>query len=800
MKRVLTVLLALALGVPPAPAQQGSDPDPAGLGDRGAAARHQALLDLTNPFTVMCVACHPDDEDGATLTLERRKYGARTVTLFATSGEGGQNAVGPELYEELGRIRERETREASIIQGSEPYFLRLRDFGYSKTGDEAMRVWEEQVGGHEHLLEMFVAAIRRLRPDVIITNHDTKTQHGQHQATGRLLVEAFPLAGDPSRFPKAGAPWAPRALYLRARRDSKEGIALDVGAYDSVRGLTFREQAFRALLRHATQGPWQLESAPQTTRYVPIFPAPSGQGANIGSPLTSGLAAPAGVFRVEPREIEKSNHDALRTKLSAEVKKLELRSSRPTEINTEVGAALAGLFGVSIDLRLDVDYLMPGASTTPTLVVANGGAVPVGFNHIWSHGLESNTDDEAGTEPDTDRPLMPGEVRNIRDGKLYGETEPPPRQPAWSRNRPDLEISNMGEPIEWEPGGRNASVTYGIEFRAAGTTFSLRETEYLRVAPILRVTAAPRRAGVEHVSPNTSGPQRVSAESPAPIKLHIQNLSTKPTTFHLEQFPDVKGTLGPGEERVYEVNAAPGTKLQALEGQADTPDVRLLGETTIQHLVADVKVPAGLHVGYVRSYEYSIPEALGRLGVEHRELTPEAVRAGDLAGFDTIVIDNRAYLKYPELVRYNARLLEYVENGGNLIVFYHKDDEYDASLAPYPITLGRERITDENAPVEILAPAHPVFNFPNKIGPEDFRGWVQERGLYFPAEWDARYTPLLSSNDPGEKALAGGLLVAPHGKGTFVYTSYVWYRQLRGLVPGGYRVFANMISLPKAPK
>src|SRR3954471_10869191 len=177
---------------------------------------YQALLDLQSPWTVMCVAAHPDDEDGATLTILRRKYGAHTVTVFSTYGEGGQNDIGPELYEELGAIRARETEEAALVQGSEPYFLGLRDFGFSKSADEAFRIW-----GHDEALRRMVLKIRQLRPDVIITNHDTTSGHGHHQATGRLLLEAFDAAADTQRFPEQikgeVLPWQVKRVFVRAR-------------------------------------------------------------------------------------------------------------------------------------------------------------------------------------------------------------------------------------------------------------------------------------------------------------------------------------------------------------------------------------------------------------------------------------------------------------------------------------------------------------------------------------------------------------------------------------------------------
>jgi len=244
---------------------------------------YQALLDLTNPWTVMCVAAHPDDEDGTSLIVMRRKYGAHTVSLFSTFGEGGQNAIGPELYEELGAIRARETMAASEIQGSEPYFLGLRDFGFSKSRDETFQKW-----GQEEALRRMVLQIRKLRPDVIITNHSTTSNdHGHHQATARLTVEAFEAAADPKRFPeqlKDGVEvWQVQRLFVRVRGSQAPPadaplVTIDPNERDPVRGTMFAEQALAALQKHATQGPWPKTFAEFTAR----FRAFTGQGGATG--------------------------------------------------------------------------------------------------------------------------------------------------------------------------------------------------------------------------------------------------------------------------------------------------------------------------------------------------------------------------------------------------------------------------------------------------------------------------------------------------------------------------------------
>ena len=232
---------------------------------------HQALLDLTTPWTVMCVAAHPDDEDGSTLTVLRRKYGVHTVSLFSTYGEGGQNAVGPELYEELGVIRARETIAASAVQGSEPYFLGLTDFGFSKSAEETFRAW-----GEKEALRRMVYEIRKLRPDAIITNHDTTSGHGHHQATGRLVQQAFDAAADPQQFPEQLSqvkPWQPQRLFVRGGRNQAatppdaqstppQQITIDPNEMDAIRGATYAQQALRGLQQHASQGPWPKSLSP----------------------------------------------------------------------------------------------------------------------------------------------------------------------------------------------------------------------------------------------------------------------------------------------------------------------------------------------------------------------------------------------------------------------------------------------------------------------------------------------------------------------------------------------------------
>jgi hypothetical protein len=222
---------------------------------------------------------------------------------------------------------------------------------------------------------------------------------------------------------------------------------------------------------------------------------------------------------------------------------------------------------------------------------------------------------------------------------------------------------------------------------------------------------------------------------------------------------------------------------------------------TIPAVYSDARVAANLRVGYVRSFDTTLRDSLAALGVEAKELSVDDVAANDLSGYQAIIIDNRGYQAHPELVRANSRLLDYTKAGGTLLVFYHRTNEWNPDtrssrpqLAPYPITLGGSRVTDETAPIAFAEPQHPLLNYPNKITQEDFTGWIQERGLYYPQTWDSHYSAPFATSDGTEAALRGGVLAAEYGRGHYIYTSMVWYRQLRAGIPGAYRILANMIS------
>jgi LmbE family N-acetylglucosaminyl deacetylase len=794
---------------------------------------HQALLDLTNPWTVMCVAAHPDDEDGSTLTLLRRKYGVHTVSLFSTYGEGGQNAVGPELYEELGVIRARETMAAAEVQGSEPHFLGLRDFGFSKSAEEAFRVW-----GEKEALRRMVLQIRELRPDVIITNHDTTSGHGHHQATGRLILQAFDAAADSKQFPEQlsqVSPWQAQRLFVRTFSGNQTGttpppaqpvVTINPNEVDPIRSTTYAQQALAALQKHATQGPWPKTIAPNGARIIrynlvrsaasaqplPADPktvldglqlseriAPKLQSPTIDNkPLTESVdkrgevlvalinARKAGAFKA-PNELAGLDPQRFHLMSSRLDRALAIAAGVSFTLNSDPGSPGSQLAGDGSE-----SVLVPGMPTQFSVSIANSGDADIEVKGLALRGLTVDrplnaaekllpaTDTSRDTKitvPKTASISVPSS-EHLYDGRLFGE-------PLVARA--DLEIEGARFSVTTET---RIDVAPAVEIR------TLEPSPYVRTASTLSLPLTINLTLINHLNTPFRGLVRINGpnlETGREIGLQPREQQTVKI--------EVKAAGVPSRITSHASQTA-GTLFASIELPESKDSIT---RRTVPTVYADARVPAKLLVGYVPSFDATLKRSLKALGVEARELSIEDVQKGELSNYDTIIIDNRGYEAHPMLIAANDRLLKYAEGGGTLIVFYHKTNEWNPNadrkrpqLAPYPIILGDERVTEEDAPVNLLQPHHPLLNFPNKITQGDFANWIQERGLYFPREWDQHYAALLATSDRGEKPLNGGLLVASYGKGNYIYTSLVWYRELRAGIPGAYRVFANMISYGKS--
>ena len=847
-------------------------PDGKGTGTLG-----QAVLRLPVVASMLHTGAHPDDENSALVAYVSRGLHARTAYLSLNRGEGGQNLIGPELYDAIGVIRTEELLSARRFDGAQQFFTRAYDFGFSKSAEEALDYWNQD----EMLLADVVRVIRRFRPDVIVSvfADSPRDGHGHHQASGRISREAFYAAADPDRFPEhlrdGLRPWQARKLYInntRASFDSIDSLQIDVGTYSPVLDRSFRELglAGRSMHRSQDMGTLQLKG-PATTKIKLVaragmvdaagddhlfqgvdttfmrFHAMAGPEAE----KVTGFAARLGRLDALAREavdayrpldpspllnpvlegvriIRSLREDLVQSALPRIVLDdiLFLLGHKEEDFTNVAGLAL----GMAFEVLADDDRVVPGDTLGVNLALLNRSPMTVNVTRLdldvppgWTAAAGP-----AGAEPSSDI----GYNENVeRKWQVFVPSDARLTRPYWYRkslNDPRVEVEDeslIGLPWSSQPvAGRAGFVVDGVEIeirqpvqhRFADRAFGEIRRE-LQVVPALSVTLEPQAlvaaegrgrplrfsvAVLSNVNRAIEGGLLLEAPdgwkvSPSEVPLSFSGKG-QTATFNYTVTPDSSSSTGAYEVRAtartagndygegYEVIAYPHTEPRHLYRNA---------ASTVQ--VARVDLPANLAVGYIMGSGDQVPVTLEQMGVRVRMLTGEDLATADLGAFDLIIAGIRAYEVREDLVALNHRLLDYVKAGGVYIVQYNKYAFNRDRYGPYPFRINRphDRVTREDAPVEILVPDHPVFNRPNRITEADFDGWIQERGLYFLGEWDPRYTPLMASQDPGETPREGGLVEARYGEGRYIYTGYAWFRQLPAGVPGAVRLFANLISL-----
>lgn len=739
--------------------------------DSGEVALRQALLDLGCGFRLMCVAAHPDDEDGATLALHRYKYGVKTYAVLATRGEGGQNETGPELYNDLAVIRTREMRTAAEITGAELHFLDLPEFGFSKTVEETEAIW-----GADEALRRVVRTIRELRPHVIITHHGREKDHGHHQAIGKAVIDAFDLAGDPAAFPDQIAeglqPWQPLRLYIRAWQRGADSVELDISERDPLRGMTYAEIAAKALEAHASQGmaffiERYLSGQPKAW-YDLIKESPNTPAAaeNRFGPLFDSLQgdAPKQDFTAllhEPRE-------ALIGPL--------LAAATAQRGDEELARALAAAAQWRLEVQAKDTVVVPGETAPIEVEFADFGASEAREVRFMAK-----------------RASLPAALAENTVAVDSGRAQ-------WQFDCPLPETAPVTLPHAahvFDPAYLLPQVEIRAEIVCGDARVHLDTALRFEVAPAVLVEF-----------PDAPFLLRKGTQTPFPITLRLTHYAKEATDamLHIEAPEgwerEPRDTTirfdAEGQQRMIEVLLGPA----AITSEGAYPirarlQLRTQQEEETQSTlhVVDMSIPPNLRVGIIKSYDDTIGDTLTRLGIPWEAVASAALAPGRLLAFNTIIIDMRAYQCRPDLVANNAAILDYVRRGGRVIVMYQKTFEWKPEYAPFPLHLSRNRVTREDAPVTHLVPDHPFFHTPNEIRPEDWNGWIQERGLYFPEKWDPAYTTLIACNDPGEDIPPGALLVANYGQGTYIYTALIWYRQLRDLHPGALRLFANLLTL-----
>jgi LmbE family N-acetylglucosaminyl deacetylase len=806
---------------------------PSGTG--GVAALASTLRQLGSNKRVLMIGAHPDDEDTQLLVLLSRGMGAQAAYLSLTRGEGGQNLIGPELGPELGIIRTEELLAARELDGARQFFTRAYDFGFSKSVEETFRFWPR-----DSILKDVVDVIRRFRPQIIIAvfSGTPADGHGHHQVSAILARQAFDLLRDST--------WGPQKFYRSTRGDPMATtLTLPVGVLDPIIGQSYFQVAMASRSRHRSQDMGVLQRAgPATSGVALLATKPPASAPSNGGSETS-------VFTGTDTTIHVPGYAALIDSARAAltpwrpsaslpylIRALRLLGTAPAPAPADtvqraiLERVIATAAGVTIDGTTDDGIVTPGERVQIEVSVWNAGDSAVRVDSVavaapagWSlERLELGAPTVApGTlltrrfvltvARDAER-TQPYFLRRplINRGGLYDWSA----APAEVRGLP-FEPPPVTARVRLVIGGEPVTLTHEVVYRYRDQA----------IGEVRRPIFVTRDVDVAIAPDELLWPSDGGSHEPRHFTVTVTNRARGPASFRTSIVPPAGWPPIPAESLAFTredetksvlVTVAPPTAdslksgvydLRAGSGWLeviDYPHIRpraLTRPSVAQIRATRVALPGLSHVGYVRGAADRVPEALLAIGVPVELISADSLARGDLSRYDAIVIGSRAYETEPALVANNGRLLDYGRNGGLVIVQYQQYPFVDGGFAPYPLTIARphDRVTDENAPVTELDPTHPVFTYPNTIGAGDWRDWIQERGLYFAHTWDTTYVPVLEVHDAPPPSpspeLKGGLLIAPLGRGTYVYTGLSFFRQLPAGVPGAYRLFMNLLGLKR---
>jgi LmbE family N-acetylglucosaminyl deacetylase len=810
------------------------------------AAVLQEMRSFSTLGSVLYIAAHPDDENTQAITYLARGRGYRTAYLSLTRGDGGQNLLGRELQEQLGVARTQELLAARRLDGGRQYFTRARDFGFSKDYRETLRIWDRQA-----VLADIVRVIRAFRPDVIVTRFAPAPgpTHGHHTASTVLAVEAFTLAGDPRAFPEQLGeltPWQPRRIVHNIGAGGMGGgaapdgplVRMPVDGIDPVLGESFRSIAARSRAMHKTQGfgpdgtllsgvsgglavRTGTAGGPRIESFRLLAGEPAAQDLLDGVDTTWNRVPGGGaVGRLTEEAIARFRPDdpaASVPALLAIRRRLAALPADPVVVDKrqQLDGIIQACLGLEVETLVDQPEVVPGETLTMRHTAIVRSRVPVRWIAVRYPSIRRAITKSLALRPD--RPA-------VRDATQMLPAATSPSQPYWLRKEGTAGVFHVDDPSligqpENPPAfpiehvfavGRETLVipdepTAPAPGRAAGRRrLDVIAPVSLRFVPPVQLFApgADRVVTVEITAARADAAGTVQIEIPAGWKAAP---ASRP--FRLagvgERVRAAFTVAAPAEPATARLGASVEVKgvryrQQRLELRYDHIPVQLLQPPASLRAVSLDLTIRGRRVGYLPGAGDDVAAGLGFMGYQvipltGADLTPETLRT-----LDAVVIGIRAFNTRGDLAGRLPALFAFVEAGGNVIAQYNHLDGLGAGwLDPFQLRISRDRVTDEQAPVTFLAPEHPVLTAPNRITTADFDGWVQERGLYFPDQWDERFTPVLASGDPGETPLRGGLLVARHGQGYVVYTGLAFFRQLPEGVPGAYRLFANLISLGK---
>ncbi|MGY8942783.1 MAG: PIG-L family deacetylase [Flavobacteriales bacterium] len=786
--------------------------------------------------TALYIAAHPDDENTRLIGYLANKVKARTAYLSLTRGDGGQNLIGSEIRELLGVIRTQELLAARNIDGGEQFFTRANDFGYSKHPDETLAIWNEK-----EVLSDVVWVIRNFKPDVIINrfNHRTPgTTHGHHTSSAMLSVAAFDLANDTSQFAsqlKYTSLWQPKRLFFntsswfyKSQQDFEKAtkgklMAFDVGVYYPLKGLSNNELASMASSQHLCQGFGRITTRGSQNEYVAFLKGDKPKdekdifsGINTTwNRLKDGGEIGAILYEIEEHFdfVNPFIHLPKLMEAYQLVQKLEdthWRIIKEKELK-EIIEACAGLY---LEVSANSASGAPNTSIEINFEALNRSTIAVELTSV-----ESNIDKKTFLK---ELDLEANKKVNFKETITLATTEF--SDPYWLKKEASLGMYSVENQLLIGTPETPRPVSINFNLIIEGIPITITKNLVRRYAerdigeiyePFEVLPKVTTKLKDKVLIFSNDMPQKVVVEVRAgannvagTIKLEVPEgwkVSAKAKTFRIKQ----KGDTYEVDFLVFPTENQSEGKLKVIVTSDGKTYNKELVEINYNHipkqsvlLNSEAKVvrlnikTIGTKIGYIRGAGDAIPESLRQIGYTVDLINPAEINEKNLLAYDAIVLGIRAYNVVKELKFKQKYLLAYVENGGNMIVQYNTNRRVDVA-APFELKLSRDRVTDEFAEVRVLEKEHSLLNYPNKITSEDFKGWVQERGLYFPGTWSKEYTPILSMNDTGETPKQGSLLIAKLGKGNYIYTGLSFFRELPAGVSGAYKLFANMLAVGK---
>jgi LmbE family N-acetylglucosaminyl deacetylase len=783
---------------------------------------------------VLYIAAHPDDENTSLITYFSKDINANTTYLSLTRGDGGQNLIGAELGAKLGLIRTQELLNARKIDGGHQWFTRAIDFGFSKTPEETLQVWDK-----DQILSDVVWAIRKHRPDVIINRFDHRTSgntHGHHTSSALLSMEAFDLAADKQEFPSQlqhVKPWQPKRSFFNTswwfygseeafkKADKTNFIELDINTYYPLQGLSNNEISALSRSQHQSQGFGNIGSRGEKAEYIEFIKGEPMQDKNPFSGIdTSWKRNPEGeaigliLGKVEKEFDFKNPWKSVPQLLEAKtlIEAIEdnfWRDQKRKEIKTIIEACL-GLF---VEARTEHAYTNPGENTEVTFEFINRSPELVELKSVTYNNQTINV-----------RPrILNTSINHNVSRQLTINSEENFTTPYWLKNTPKVglytvEDQNLiGLPETPKP------VNFTFQFEINGTPFQVEKPLVYKYQDPVKGEVYQDFEILPKASLNldkstyifkNSNPKTIEVS----LKAYAETLKGRlkldvPKAWKIEpKHYDV--TLKKlGEQKTFTFEIQPNSF-----GEVDVSPLFKVKDEVLSHKISTLAYDhIGTHtfvstskaklvnlnlnlspkkIAYVVGAGSSIPSHLEDIGYEVAMVQPKEISKELLSTFEVVIMGIRAYNIHDELKFKQDILFQFVEDGGTLIVQYNKNRGLKTQhLAPYPMQVSRDRVTEEDAEVSFINPKHPLLNSPNKIEQKDFEGWVQERGLYFPDQWSQELTPVLAMADQNESPKLSSILHANYGKGNYIYTGLSFFRELPAGVAGAFKLLVNLISI-----